>query len=137
MKPQHLRLFFVIYGAVLLMGAVLLSGGGHGPWIVARSVAAPLSNTSWFPGVGIIAFWYLVAELLSYRTALPAILLLLAHYMGLVSVLFGSTSEGTGYLTWKMAIAEAPAFAIPIIVVYLAGQAVAWRAIVARGTPAS
>jgi hypothetical protein len=133
LKPQYVRLFFVVYGAVLLAGAVLLSGGGHGPWIVARSAAAPLSGISWFPGLGIVAFWYVLAELLIYRRPLPAIVFLLVHYIGLIWVLSGSSREGTGYLTWLMAVKEAPAFAIPIIAVYLSGQVVAWRTIVAGG----
>jgi hypothetical protein len=96
------RGFFIAYGLLLLVAAVVLSGAGHGPFIVFRLVGAPLTAWNRFPGIGILAIWALLGELLVRGRRWLAGGLLAVHYVGVLVVLFGVEGQRTGLaLGWN------------------------------------
>jgi len=86
--------FGAVYGALMMIGALVCAGFGHGTYLPAAIVAAPLSL---IPVAGLFmapVWWGILAALTSLQRRLPLFMLLAVHVVTVLCMLhFGPPME--------------------------------------------
>ena len=128
-----LLIFFVIYGGVLFAAGVLLTGFLDGPRIALAVFSSPLSVWRGIGLFGTIWLWPLVGLLLAFRRHVPAMVLVVLHYLCIPAGVLANLRGGYSFHDeWSLMIKF---FSVPHAVLwlpYLVGQVAFWRTTLSR-----
>ena len=93
--------FGVVYGSLMVIGALASAGYGHGTYLPAAVVAAPLSL---IPGAGLFmapALWGTLSALTALRNRIPLFVLLAVHLATVVYFFCYGTPFEPGDDLWR------------------------------------
>lgn len=122
------------YALVLFLSAYICAGGGDGSYLLFAIFGAPLSLIHPVAAIfGLLLLWPLCAFLLSRSDSRPwAVRLLILHLVGVCAVLvvgtaFESPREQSERFKEMLGDSLALFFSLGGLLVYVAGQVVAWK----------